>query len=95
MSIGEAATAYGVTPRQLEHWICRGYLRVARRGYGNVRLIDEAEQAVAAQLVRLLAIGFRWEAAAPIARQLAEMPGTPVALADGVQLTVTEKETAA
>jgi DNA-binding transcriptional MerR regulator len=83
----EACARYGITDRQLEHWITRGYIEVPRLGYGNRRYIPEDEQRVLAILARLLRTGFRWEYAAPIARRLAEQ--ATVALPGGITLTLT------
>jgi len=91
VTVTEAAGRYGVTVRQLEHWIARGYLLVERGGRGRPRHIPEVEQLVLAAIVRLLAAGFRWEVAAAVARQLI-VDGNPLTLSGAVKIALSTEE---
>jgi len=95
ITLAEAVDRYGITNRQLVHWIERDYLRVERKGHGKARYIGEDEQKVLAAMTALLSIGFRWEAAAPLARTAVELDGATLRLPGGVTINIPIEETAA
>ena len=85
----QVAFAAGITYRQLDHWIRRGWLKPGRlppkfaSGQGGSRDWPAAEVAVACRMARLVAAGLTHEAAAELARA----PGRHV-LAPGITIEV-------
>jgi hypothetical protein len=78
----------GVTPPQIDQWCYLGYLRptAGGGGRGRRRHFPDTEVAVAAMMVRLIAVGFRIPAAERIARSGAHRlvlgPGISLEIAD-------------
>lgn len=58
-----------ITPRQLDHWCRKGYIRAEAPGSGNKRLLNFRERAVAEWMGKLVKAGFTVPKAAELARQ--------------------------
>lgn len=84
----------GLSPRQLDHWATKHYLRpdTASPGSGYPRRWPLAEYDVARLMVRLIAAGLTVDAASIAARVAIEQRLDQVVLADGITLTVREAE---
>lgn len=80
----------GITYRQLNHWVIRGYLRPdhARRTSGIARTWPEAELEVARRMARLTAAGISPEVACKFARE--SWPSGEIA--PGITLSATSEE---
>lgn len=77
----------GITVRQADYWIRRGYLDVVGQGSGKTRSISPDEAQVLGVMARLVRAGVRWEDAADLARRIPE--GGTITMEDiGVVLTV-------
>lgn len=76
-----------VTPRQVDHWVRKGYLRPAEPlpGSGNARDWSAEEVRVAERMARLVGAGVALKVAADVARA-----DGPVELAPGITLELTE-----
>lgn len=71
----------GISYRQLDHWVDRGYLRPANQvtGTGNFRRFTADEMRVAVTMARLVAAGLTVAAAHRVARGETELaPGVRV-----------------
>ena len=64
----------GITYRQLDWWIHRGWIRMPGRGSGYFRRPDEGELYIAEWMGRLTRAGLAASIAAPLAREIAENP---------------------
>lgn len=72
MNSSTAADRAGITYRQLDHWIRKGYINGALPGSGNPRTINGHEADVVRDMAALVRAGFRPDVAARIARQALE-----------------------
>lgn len=81
----------GVSYRQLDHWVRRGWIRAATPGTGHRRTWTDDELAVAARMVKLIAAGFTVAKAAEIARGRTGYD-TFLALGDGIHLLIYENQ---
>lgn len=70
--------AYGVSPRQCNHWVDRGWIVVRGMGSGHPRYISKFERAVMSRMCGLVKFGMRPEPAADLARKMALHPNEPV-----------------
>lgn len=82
----------GLTYRQLDYWTRLGYLVADenRPGSGNVRTFHPGEVAVGTIMRRLVTAGLIVEAAAFIARDIADGADT-VSLGPGLVVTISEE----
>lgn len=67
-----AAKVAGISYRQLDHWIRKGYIRGGNPGSGNQREIAEDEMGVLRHMSTLVHCGFVPERAARMAREIVE-----------------------
>lgn len=72
MNSKTAAERAGITYRQLDHWIRKGYVNGSLPGQGNPRRIPEPEADIVRDMAALVRAGFRPEVAARIARDSME-----------------------
>lgn len=81
----------GITYRQLDHWITRGYLRPENKpGSGTEREFSEREIEVAKLMAALVNAGFRAEKAAKTARYVLAEGIVRLRLADNIVLVLSE-----
>jgi DNA-binding transcriptional MerR regulator len=90
--------AAGITARQVDHWVRKGYLRPYHEGgTGNPREWPVRELAIAKLMKRLIEVGFTPATAAEVARQaetirplysLSNTDPIPVDLGGGLTLTI-------
>lgn len=72
------AEKYGISYRQLDYWLHRGYLKpaevegLAATGTGHHRIFTAVEAEVARWMGELVRQGIKPETAGPLAKQLAE-----------------------
>lgn len=85
MKTGELIKTTGVTGRQLDHWVRRGYIEADLPGSGHHRVWPEDQVRRVRNLVRLTNAGVELEVAAAVASQLEEGQ-TEVDLGGGVTL---------
>lgn len=80
----------GLTPRQLNYWVRRGYLRpeTASPGTGSPRRWPPTEQDIARLMVRLTRAGLIPAIAASAARVAIEHGVTEIVLSDGIVVGV-------
>jgi len=65
-----AAEQAGITYRQMDHWIRRGYIAASCPGSGHEREITERQAAIAKHMGELTKAGMKPAAAAQYARDL-------------------------
>jgi hypothetical protein len=81
----------GITYRQLDHWVTRGYLRPENKpGSGYGREFSESEIEIAKLMAKLVHAGFRAEKAAKTARYVLAEGLTRLRLADDIILVLSE-----
>lgn len=93
----DVARSCGVSYRQLDHWIRKGYLHavsydwkdrvVPSGGSGNRRELKEGEMAVLTLMVRLMKAGFEVHSAAIIARRVILFQLDSIALDGGITIS--------
>lgn len=88
MRVGDAATRYGVTTRQIDYWIRQGYLDVEAKGSGRQRLIPAEELPRLALLADLHSAGFTVAAAAQHASGAPSTGTTVIDLGPGIHLHI-------
>lgn len=88
VSFREVCKRYGLTRRQVEYLIEKGGVRATGGGYGHERTFDEREVRVLETLRRLMAAGWKVEAARPIAREIAVLGRQNVRLPGNVIVTL-------
>lgn len=71
----ELVRGAGITYRQFDHWIRRGYIKGGTPGSGNARDLDETETAVLALMSTLVKSGMFPARAAQTARTMIEGAG--------------------
>ncbi len=88
---GQGSPIPGLTYRQVDYWVRRGYLRPehATDGSGSVREWPAEELAVGERMGRLVAAGM-----APVAAAVAARHDGPVEIAPGVWVGLADLETA-
>ncbi|WIE60748.1 hypothetical protein DEI97_013460 [Curtobacterium sp. MCLR17_032] len=86
----------GITYRQLDHWARKGYLPNHSQGSGTSRHWSADAPFIAAEMVRLIGIGFTPEAAAQIARRVVEEPSLEdrYHVGNGVEIQLTNWDAA-
>jgi DNA-binding transcriptional MerR regulator len=85
--------ALGLTYRQLDFWVRKGYLSAATPGSGKRRTWSDDELAIAAHMVRLISCGFTVARAAEIARGRSPHGAcTFLTLGDGIHLLIYENQ---
>ena len=75
MLLVDAYQAHGITYRQLDHWVHRGWIRATGHGQGVDRHIPPGELQVLTHMVRLVHAGFIPRVAAVYARAITEHGG--------------------
>lgn len=79
MNSMSAAEQAGITYRQLDHWIRRGYIKGALPGSGVQRDLNGHEVDVLRIMADLVGVvGMKPAAAAPVARTMAEGKGVAI-----------------
>lgn len=93
-AIPDLAGEFGVSFRQLDYWIRKGYLHTApneKTGSGYHRIMEDSEVQVAHYMVRLINSGFTVNAAALIARRLVLEDTRETILPDGVVIKMRKR----
>lgn len=93
LSAAEVCALAGISYRSLDYWVRCSYVdldpeHVPDRGSGYPRRFTEAEASRFAVLARLVRAGLKVDRAAAIGRQLEASEFAPVALGEGVQVSV-------